>query len=59
MDLVAGIFPVRHFADAMLAVYSPQMAGGGLELQDLGIVAAWGVAGLLFSLRFFSWEPRG
>jgi ABC-2 type transport system permease protein len=59
MDLVAGIFPVRHFADAMLAVYSPQMAGGGLELLDLGIVAAWGVAGLLFSLRFFSWEPRG
>jgi ABC-2 type transport system permease protein len=42
----------------MLAVYSPQMAGGGLEWQDLAVVAAWGVAGILFSLRFFSWEPR-
>jgi len=22
------------------------------------IVAAWGLGGLLFSVRFFSWEPR-
>jgi ABC-2 type transport system permease protein len=58
MDLLASIFPVRPFADAMLAVYSPQMAGGGLEWQDLAVVAAWGLAGLLLSLRFFSWEPR-
>jgi ABC-2 type transport system permease protein len=58
MDLLASIFPVRHFADAMLAVYSPQMAGGGLEWQDLAVIAAWGVVGLLVSLRFFSWEPR-
>jgi len=22
------------------------------------VVAAWGVAGLLLAMRFFSWEPR-
>jgi ABC-2 type transport system permease protein len=58
LDLLAGIFPVRPFADAMLAVYSPHVAGHGLEWQDLAVLAAWGVAGVLFSLRFFSWEPR-
>jgi len=58
LDLVAGAFPVRPFADAMLAVYSPHVAASGLEWQDLAVVAAWGVAGVLFSLRFFSWEPR-
>jgi ABC-2 type transport system permease protein len=58
MDVLAGIFPVRHFADAMLAVYSPQMAGGGLECQDVAVMGAWGVIGVVFSLRFFSWEPR-
>jgi ABC-2 type transport system permease protein len=58
MDVLAGIFPVRHFADAMLAVYSPQMAGGGLEWQDLAVIGAWGMIGVVFSLRFFSWEPR-
>ncbi len=58
MDALGGIFPVRPFADAMLAVYSPQLAGSGLAWQDLAVIGAWGVAGLLFSLRFFSWEPR-
>jgi ABC-2 type transport system permease protein len=58
MDLVAGVFPVRPFADAMLAVYSPGLAGRPLDPADLLVVGAWGVAGLAFSLRFFSWEPR-
>ena len=58
MDFVAGFFPVRPFADAMLSVYSPGLAGAGLAWQDLAVIAAWGVAGIVFSLRFFSWEPR-
>ena len=58
MDLLAGFFPVRHFADAMLAIYSPAMAGGSFDPLDLAVMGAWGVAGVLFSLRFFSWEPR-
>lgn len=58
MDVTGGIFPVRHFADAMLAIYSPAIAGGPLQWQDLAVIAIWGVVGFLFSLRFFSWEPR-
>lgn len=58
MDAVAEAFPVRHFADAMLAIYSPGLAGAGLQWQDLAVIGAWGLAGVLFSLRFFSWEPR-
>jgi ABC-2 type transport system permease protein len=58
LDLVAGFFPVRPFADALLSVYSPHLAGAGLDWRDIAVVGAWGVAGLLFSLRFFSWEPR-
>jgi ABC-2 type transport system permease protein len=58
LDLLAGFFPVRPFANSMLAVYSPEVIGRGLEWQELAVLAAWGVAGVLFSLRFFSWEPR-
>jgi ABC-2 type transport system permease protein len=54
IDAVSGFFPVRLFADAMLDVY----AGGGFAWSDLGLMAAWGVAGVLVALRFFSWEPR-
>jgi ABC-2 type transport system permease protein len=54
IDAVSGFFPVRHFADAMLDVY----AGSGFAWSDLGLMAAWGVAGILIALRSFSWEPR-
>ena len=58
LDTVSKIFPVRHFADAMMSIYSPAMAAGPFSWLDLGIVAAWGVAGVLIALRTFSWEPR-
>ncbi len=54
IDTLSSVFPVRHFANAMLAIY----AGTGLAWSDLGVIAAWGAAGVLLALRFFSWEPR-
>jgi ABC-2 type transport system permease protein len=53
---VGDVFPVKHFADAMLAgFYGAPFA---FDWADVLIVAAWGVAGLLLAVRFFSWEPR-
>jgi ABC-2 type transport system permease protein len=57
LDVVSSIFPVRHFADAMLRIYDPA-AAGGISASDVGVIAAWGVAGLILALRSFSWEPR-
>jgi ABC-2 type transport system permease protein len=54
IDAISSFFPVRHFADAMLDVY----AGTGFTWSDLGVMAAWGLAGVLVALRSFSWEPR-
>jgi ABC-2 type transport system permease protein len=53
---VGNVFPVKHFAEAMLAAFY----GLPFELDwtDVLVVAAWGVAGLLLAVRFFSWEPR-
>ena len=51
---VARIFPVRHFANGMQAGF----LGTSFNWTDVLVVAAWGVAGLLFAVRFFSWEPR-
>lgn len=54
IDALSSFFPVRHFADAMLDVY----AGSGLAWSDLGVMAAWALAGAAIAMRFFSWEPR-
>jgi len=51
---VARVFPVMHFAKGMFASF----VGTPFDWVDVLVVAAWGVAGLLLAIRFFSWEPR-
>lgn len=53
---VARVFPIKHYADAMLAAFHP--FDPSFKAVDLAIVALWGAAGLLLAARFFSWEPR-
>jgi ABC-2 type transport system permease protein len=55
---VADLFPIRHFFEAFFAAWDPNTTGSGIELGDLAVVLAWGVAGLLVALRYFRWEPR-
>jgi ABC-2 type transport system permease protein len=57
LDIVSKIFPVRHFADAMIGSFF-QLSGNGLHTNDLLVMGAWGVAGLVVGARFFQWEPR-
>lgn len=58
LDTVSKVFPVRHLAESMQLAFAPTTTGIGIEAYRLGIMAAWGVAGLLLAIRFFSWEPR-
>jgi ABC-2 type transport system permease protein len=51
---VARVFPVRHFVLGMEAGF----LGTPFSWTDVLVVAAWGVAGVLLAVRFFSWEPR-
>jgi ABC-2 type transport system permease protein len=54
---VAKIFPVYHFAEAMNSAYfSP--TGSGFEGGHLLVMGAWGLAGVILAVLFFSWEPR-
>jgi ABC-2 type transport system permease protein len=55
---VADAFPVRHFFEAFFTAWDPATAGAGFEWSHLAVVAAWGAAGLVISLRTFSWTPR-
>jgi len=58
LDAISHLLPVRHFADAMLGLYGIGDAGGGVPWLELGVMAAWGIAGMVAALRCFSWEPR-
>ena len=55
----SAIFPIRHFFECFLTAYDPVTGGAGFEWGHLGILALWGLAGLLLALRFFRWTPTG
>jgi ABC-2 type transport system permease protein len=55
---VASVFPIVHFADALHAAFNPFESGSGLSATDVVVLAAWGVAGVVFTLMKFSWEPH-
>lgn len=58
LNTIADIFPIKHFSEALQTAFNPFETGAGFEFGDLAVMAAWGVAGLLVAVRFFSWEPR-
>ena len=57
LDALSHALPVRHFADAMIELYARGSAAG-VPWLEVGVIALWGVIGVLAALRFFSWEPR-
>jgi ABC-2 type transport system permease protein len=54
MAWVGRVFPVKHFLAGMQAGF----LGSPFHWTDVLVVAAWGLAGLLFAIRYFRWEPR-
>jgi ABC-2 type transport system permease protein len=57
LDAVSHLLPVRHFADAMMELYA-RGADAGVPWTELGVIALWGVIGVVAAVRIFSWEPR-
>ena len=57
LQAIADVLPLTYFIDIVNGVY---LDGESLfaDPKALGIVAAWGVAGLAIALRRFSWMPR-
>ena len=55
---LGGIFPVKHFAEAMQASFSPYTQGSWFRWHDLGVIALWALGGTIVATRRFQWEPR-
>jgi ABC-2 type transport system permease protein len=57
VNVVGKIFPVRHLVEAYLGAYYGKPFFD-FSWRDVLVVALWGIAGLIFAARRFSWEPR-
>lgn len=58
LSQIAQVFPLRHFIDASFAAFDPRRGGTSFPWGDVGIMVAWGAAGLAAALRWFRWEAR-
>ncbi|CAN5167404.1 N/A [soil metagenome] len=57
LDAIASVLPLTYFLEVVNGVY---LEGESLfaDPKALGLVAAWGAAGLVIALTRFSWMPR-
>ena len=58
LKVLSGIFPIKHFSQALQTAFNPFVTGAGFEPGHLAVMAIWGLVGLAVALRKFSWEPR-
>lgn len=59
LTTTASLFPVRHFNTALWTIFNPHTTGAGFQWTDIGVIALWGMAGLLIAIRYFRWKPTG
>jgi ABC-2 type transport system permease protein len=58
LAVIADIFPIKHFSEALHTSFSPFVTGSGFQYGHLLAMVAWGMVGAWIAVRFFSWEPR-
>ncbi len=56
--ILGDVFPLKHFAEPFGAAFNPFHSGRVLGWEDLAVMGAWLVAGLIVTTRFFRWDPR-
>lgn len=54
---IANYFPVRPFVLASFSAMNPNIHGSGIRWNDIGVMAIWGVAAIVVSIRRFRWVP--
>jgi ABC-2 type transport system permease protein len=54
---IASIFPIRHFEEAMFAVFDPRLPGSGIQTEALLVMLIWGAIAVVVAGRGFRWEP--
>jgi ABC-2 type transport system permease protein len=53
------IFPLAPLADGLQRAVTGVGGGTGLTVHNVGLLAVWGVAGLVVAARRFRWVPQG
>ena len=55
---VGRVFPLAHLAESLQRAVADPSLGTGLTGENVAVLAAWGIAGLIVAARGFRWEPQ-
>jgi ABC-type multidrug transport system permease subunit len=58
LDVISYVFPLRHAVNAFTDAMAADASGWVVDWRHMAVVMAWGVGGLLVTLRWFSTTPR-
>lgn len=58
LSKIASVFPIKALNDALFACFDPRISGAGFKWGSLGILALWGLGGVVAAVLTFSWVPR-
>lgn len=58
LSKIAGWFPVGRLIQAMFAPFHLIPGASPWQWKDLGVIALWGLGGVIVALRRWQWEPR-
>lgn len=57
LDVVSSILPLRPFVESMQNAFNPTVDAPAFSPANLGVLVAWGIAGVVLAWRSFKWEP--
>jgi ABC-type multidrug transport system permease subunit len=55
---ISKVFPLEHLARGLQSAFVIP-GSTGLSVQNIGVLAGWGIAGIIAALFTFRWEPFG
>ena len=57
LDVLSQALPLRPFVESVQAPFNPTVGAPGILWDNLAVVVAWGVFGIVLAARTFKWEP--
>ena len=58
MSALGSVFPIKHLAQALGRTFDPFVEGVPFPIGHWAVMAAWGLAAAMFTVRAFRWTPR-
>ena len=58
LEFLGDFFPLKHFVMPLQDAFNPAVTDAAFRGGDLLVMLLWGIGGLAYSLKYFSWEPK-